>query len=336
MRRITRSPRAAATGSRSRSCARPVEPAASLSACSSATRASTHAVPTSTCTSALGATPGPPGSALQLDVEPVALGQAPGVASVAPRGIAARSTPTRLAATRWPACARSTGSSCTSTERTRTSPPPGATTSRSPAAIVPDQSVPVTTVPIPWSVNARSIGRRAAPVGGARLDRRRGRVERPAQLVEAGARARRGLDHRGACERRPREQLLDVGAGELRGLAVDEVALGQRDHGRAHAEQLEDRDVLARLRHHAVVAGDDEQREVDAGRARDHGAHEALVPGHVDDRERAARRQREAAHSRARSRCRAPAPRAGGRCRRRSAPARAPSCRGRCGPRCRA
>ena len=85
----------------------------------------------------------------------------------------------------------------------------------------------------------------------------------------------------------PREQLLGVGAGELRALVVDEVALRQRDDGRAHAEQLEDRDVLARLRHDAVVAGDHDQREIDPRRARDHGAHEPLVSRHVDDRERA-------------------------------------------------
>ena len=54
-----------------------------------------------------------------------------------------------------------------------------------------------------------------------------------------------------------------------------------------HAEQLEDREVLARLRHHAFVGGDDEQREIDSGRAGDHRAHERLVPRNVDDADRA-------------------------------------------------
>jgi len=49
--------------------------------------------------------------------------------------------------------------------------------------------------------------------------------------------------------------------------------------------------VLAGLRHHAVVGGDDHQVQVDAGGARDHRAHEALVPRNIDDRQRARRRQ---------------------------------------------
>ena len=60
-----------------------------------------------------------------------------------------------------------------------------------------------------------------------------------------------------------------------------------------HAERREHRGVLARLGHHAVVGGDDHQVQVDPGRARDHRAHEALVAGHVDDRQPAPRRQRE-------------------------------------------
>ena len=79
-------------------------------------------------------------------------------------------------------------------------------------------------------------------------------------------RADRRLDDGCARERRAPEQLLGVGAGELRALVVDEVALRQRDDGGAHAEQLEDRDVLTRLRHDAVVAGDHDQREIDPRR----------------------------------------------------------------------
>ena len=43
--------------------------------------------------------------------------------------------------------------------------------------------------------------------------------------------------------------------------------------------------MLARLWHDARVRRDDEQREVDAGRACDHRANECLVSGHVDDTE---------------------------------------------------
>ena len=255
----------------------------------------------------------------QVDVEPVALGQRAGRRPGSRRaGIALRSTPTRLAATRWPASARSTGVVVHLDASARA--PRAPRHEREPVAgarSVPDQSVPVTTVPIPRSVKARSIGRRVAPAAGRGSTAGGRRRARARSSSSPAPRARRGLDDRRARERRSRQQLLHVGARQLGALGVDEVALGQRDDGRAHAEQLEDRDVLARLRHHAVVAGDDDQREVDAGRAGDHGAHEALVPRHVDDRERAARTAAAGSRSRARSRCRAPAPRAAGRCRRR-------------------
>ena len=43
--------------------------------------------------------------------------------------------------------------------------------------------------------------------------------------------------------------------------------------------------MLGGLRHHAVVCSDADQRQVDAGRAPDHRANEALVAGHVHDAE---------------------------------------------------
>ena len=49
------------------------------------------------------------------------------------------------------------------------------------------------------------------------------------------------------------------------------------------AEQIDDREVLARLRHHPFVRRDHQQREVDPAHAREHVLDEALVPRHVDD-----------------------------------------------------
>ncbi len=62
---------------------------------------------------------------------------------------------------------------------------------------------------------------------------------------------------------------------------------------RLDAEQVDDRQMLARLRHHAVVGGDDQQHEVDAGRAGQHVVDEALVARHVDEAEHAAVRRRQ-------------------------------------------
>ena len=54
------------------------------------------------------------------------------------------------------------------------------------------------------------------------------------------------------------------------------------------AEQPQDREVLVRLRPGALARVDDEQEDVDPGGAGDHRADEALVPGHVDERQHAA------------------------------------------------
>ena len=64
---------------------------------------------------------------------------------------------------------------------------------------------------------------------------------------------------------------------------VGEIDLGERDDSAPGAEQVQDVEVLLGLRHHAVVGGDDEQHEIDAVRAGEHVADEALVPRHVDD-----------------------------------------------------
>ena len=41
--------------------------------------------------------------------------------------------------------------------------------------------------------------------------------------------------------------------------------------------------MLARLRHDAVVGGDDQQREIDPARARQHGVDQPFMPRHVDE-----------------------------------------------------
>ena len=59
------------------------------------------------------------------------------------------------------------------------------------------------------------------------------------------------------------------------------------------AEQPQHGEMLERLRSSAFLRVDHEQEEVDAGRARDHRAHEPLVARHVDEREPPAVRQLE-------------------------------------------
>ena len=124
-RRTTRSPRTATTGEASRSCAvrSPIR----------ATTPGTREVPWWTetrCPDGIGV------SSSSVTSNRYELGNAPGVTSASPRRSCRRSTPGSPSATRSPAAARVTGVSCTWTERTRTSPPPGATCRMSPSAIV--------------------------------------------------------------------------------------------------------------------------------------------------------------------------------------------------------
>ena len=109
----------------------------------------------------------------------------------------------------------------------------------------------------------------------------------------------RGADERGVFQEGALHQLADFQLDHLAGGLIDQVALGQGDDAVAQAEQAEDFQVLARLRHDRVVGGDHQHGQVDAGGAGQHVLDEALVAGHVHDAEA------EVAAGRAwRSRCR--------------------------------
>ena len=70
------------------------------------------------------------------------------------------STPTRASAVRRPGSARGALRPCTSTPRTRDATSAGSIFTSSPGVTVPAHVVPVTTVPAPATLNARSIGMR--------------------------------------------------------------------------------------------------------------------------------------------------------------------------------
>ena len=128
-------------------------------------------------------------------------------------------------------------------------------------------------------------GQPGPPARGPRRQSRRRRAQRRPQLVQPGPGARGDRHVRGGLQPGRAHGLLGVGRRQRRALVVHEVGLGEGDDQRPHPQQREDRQVLPRLRHDAVVAGDAQQRQVDAGRAGDHRADEALVARHVDDRE---------------------------------------------------
>ena len=129
---------------------------------------------------------------------------------------------------------------------------------------------------------AEPLRRRGAPVRPAGTASGDGRL----QLRDARGRLWPAVrDDRRVVQEGAADQLADLQLDDLARRLVHEVALGQGDDAVAQAEQAEDFEVLARLRHDRIVGGDDEQGEVDAGGAGEHVLDEALVAGHVDDAE---------------------------------------------------
>ncbi len=283
-RSTTRSPAAASTGRSSRSSASPV-PASSGS--SSRTHlAGTSAVPRKACRRR--PERGGPPSGSQVSATPRRSAGVHGSAARTrhdPRGASPRSTPGRATATRPPS-ARSTGASWTSRPRTRATAPDGWTATRSSRASAPPQSVPVTTVPAPGTAKARSTNSRGGPARSRGRSAAARRSRAAAEVGEALAARRADGDdlHARADER-----------GHLgrRGGRVGEVRARDGHHAGSDAQQAQHRQVLARLGHDAVVGGDAQQVAVDAGRAGDHVAHEALVAGDVHQAQPPPRGQRQ-------------------------------------------
>ncbi len=129
-----------------------------------------------------------------------------------------------------------------------------------------------------------AIDRQAKPVV-RRTQRRLGRFAQQtrAQLAEPLARARRHGKNVGAGQRGRCERVADFGFDVAPPRLVDEIDFAQHDQAATYAQQIDDRQMLARLRHDAVVGGDDQQQKIDAARAGQHRMHEPFVARHVDE-----------------------------------------------------
>ena len=185
------------------------------------------------------------------------------------------------------------------------------------AQMRPDQSVPVTTVPIPLRVKTRSTGSRAtpssrcaAPAGAAGGFFQHTQQQRHA-LAGLGADADDGC----VFVRRAAQKIFDVGLNQLEHLLVDEVGLGDGDDALGDAEHLDDGHVLAGLGHDPVVSGDHQQEDVDAGGARRPCCARSARARGRRRRSWWCRKAVRARRSPARWRCRVPSPPRGGRCR---------------------
>ena len=121
----------------------------------------------------------------------------------------------------------------------------------------------------------------------------RGLLHEMKQRGDPFIRHRRHRKNRAAGEARRRQQRADFGAHLVDARARHAVDLGERDRPARYAEEVEDREVLAGLRHRAVVGGDDEEHEIDARDAGKHVVNEALVAGDIDEAERVEVREAE-------------------------------------------
>lgn len=84
------------------------------------------------------------------------------------------------------------------------------------------------------------------------------------------------------------KQGRDFGASLRQTLGEYPVCFGQRHHAPFQPKQIEDVQVLARLRHGAVVRRHRQQHEIDTGGARQHVVDEFLVAWHIHEAEHVA------------------------------------------------
>ena len=167
--------------------------------------------------------------------------------------------------------------------RTRASIPDGDSSRRSPIATWPAKTVPVTTVPTPARVKLRSTARRKRPATGrggrsaAAASSRASSSAIPAPVTDDTGRI-------SAFARPVPASRTPICCLDLRQpLGGNEIDLGERNDAVLQAEEIEDLQMLAGLRHRPVVGGDDQQDEIDADGAREHVVHETLMAGHVDE-----------------------------------------------------
>ena len=96
------------------------------------------------------------------------------------------------------------------------------------------------------------------------------RVERRRQRIDAFAGLRGHREDRRAREAGAGDAFADLFRRQVERLVVDEVAFRERDHAPAHAEDVEDLQVLLGLRLPPLVGRDHEQHEPDRTDAGEH------------------------------------------------------------------
>ena len=155
----------------------------------------------------------------------------------------------------------------------------------SPMDKLPLHSVPVTTVPVPLTVKARSMGRQAM----SSLERSPARWATPAntstKLVQALSGHRRRSHHGSTGEGGLGQCLGNLFLHEGEPLVLHEIGLGERHHHLIDAQQPNDVEMLSCLWHHALVGGHDHEDQIHPSGACQHITDEPLVSRDVHDAE---------------------------------------------------
>ena len=139
----------------------------------------------------------------------------------------------------------------------------------------------------PIDSKAESPARRAA------LPRLRRSEQLLAQFRDTRAGLARHREHLDIAQRGRRQHVGDLGAHLGQPFGIDQIRLGDGHRAVRDPEQIDNRQMLGGLRHHAVIGGNDQQHEIDAGGARQHVVHEAFVARYIDETEDAAVRYRQ-------------------------------------------
>ena len=166
-------------------------------------------------------------------------------------------------------------------------PLPGSTSTSSSLRIRPAINVPETTVPKPFIVKQRSTGRRKICDASRGATSSASRRSSAVSALDAFAGDRADAEERRVLQERALQDhsRTSISARSARS-PFGGVDLRQHRQAALDAQQRADVEMLACLRHHRLVCGDDQHHGVDAADAAEHVLDEPLMARHVDEANR--------------------------------------------------
>jgi len=139
--------------------------------------------------------------------------------------------------------------------------PEGERRNLSPTRTSPENTVPVTIVPVPGKEKLRSTARRRRPICMAHRHDPGGSRSQRFECRDAASDEDRDRQDGGRGEARLHQETAERGANLSDPIGVNEVALTQRDYSAFDSEQIDDLEMLPRLRHRRFIGSNDQQHE---------------------------------------------------------------------------